>query len=203
MAISSIGEGFFGSIFWVFVDEELNGGTREAGWLMSAQAVGGLLGSLAVGNWARGVSPVRLLGWGAIGLGIADLGLFNYPAFASGIWLGLIFLCLAGFPVSAFSTGFTTIIQTEAGDAYRGRVFGALSTTMGLLMIFGASIAGPLTERFGSVIVLSVQAAAYPVAGVLALTAMGEWGRSRTRRLREESLPTQPDDHAPRETLPR
>lgn len=179
MAMSGLGEGFFSSLFWVFVDEALEGGSMEAGWLMSAQAVGGLLGSLVVGRWARGVSPIRLLGWGAIGLGIADLGLFNYPAVASGIWLGLMFLCLAGFPVSAFSTGFTTIIQTEAEDAYRGRVFGALSTTMGLLMILGASIAGPLTERFGVVPVLTAQAAAYPIGGILALTAMGEWGGSR------------------------
>lgn len=182
MAMSGLGEGFFGSLFWVFVDETLEGGSLEAGWLMSAQAVGGLLGSIVVGHWARGVSPIRLLGWGAIGLGFADLGLFNYPAVVSGVWLGLLFLCLAGFPVSAFSTGFTTIIQTEAEDAYRGRVFGALSTTMGLLMILGASIAGPLTERFGVVPVLTAQAAAYPVGGILALTAMGEWGGSRRSR---------------------
>ncbi len=189
MAISALGEGFFGSLFWVFVDETLGGGTLEAGWLMSAQAVGGLLGSLVVGNWARQVSPMRLLGWGAIGLGITDLALFNYPAFTSGIWLGLLFLCLAGFPVSAFSTGFTTVIQTEAEDAYRGRVFGALSTTMGLVMILGASIAGPLTERFGVVPVLSVQSASYPVAGIFALTAMQEWGTGSTSRLRRRDLP--------------
>jgi MFS family permease len=170
---------------------------------MSAQAVGGLLGSLVVGNWARGASPIRLLGWGAIGLGIADLALFNYPAVVSGIWLGLMFLCLAGFPVSAFSTGFTTIIQTEAEDTYRGRVFGALNTTMGLVMILGASIAGPLTERFGAVAVLSVQAAAYPVAGILALTAMGEWGVSRRPHLRGKPLPMQPDDRRATESLPR
>ena len=181
MAISSLGEGVMGTVFWVFVEEALDGGTQEAGWLMSAQAVGGLIGSLLVGGWARRMSPLGLVGWGAIGLGLTDLLLFNYPAVISGIWLGLVLLCLAGFPVTAFATGFTTTVQTEAEDAYRGRVFGALNTTMGVLMIAGAAIAGPAAERFGAVAVLTIQALAYPIAGVFALTVMGQWGAATSR----------------------
>ena len=186
MAISSLGEGVMGAAFWVWVDEALDGGTLEAGRLMSAQAVGGLIGSLLMGSWPRRMSPVGLLGWGAIGLGVTDLMLFNYPAVISGIWFGLVLLCLAGFPVTAFGTGYTTTIQTEADDAYRGRVFGAVNTTMGLLMIVGAGIARPATERLAAVTVLSIQAVAYPVAGVFALTMMGEWTLGRSRHGGEE-----------------
>lgn len=181
MAISSLGEGVMGSVFWVFVDEALGGGASEAGWMMSAQAVGGLMGSLLVGGWARRAAPIRLVGLGAIGLGLVDLVLFNYPAVISGIWLGLALFWLAGFPVTAFSTGFLTTIQTETEDAYRGRVFGALNAIMALLLMVGAIIAGVATERFGVVTVLTIQSVSYLVAGAFALTVMGQWSGGSTQ----------------------
>lgn len=179
-AFTSLGEGVMGAVFWVWVDEALDGGTLEAGSLMSAQAVGGLLGSVVIGAWAKGASPARLLGWGAIGLGAIDLVIFNYPAFLSGIWLGLLLFAVAGVPATASMTGFTTTIQTEAEDAFRGRIFGALNTTMALLMIVGAAIAGVATERLGVVTILTIQSASYVAAGIFALKMLGAWALPRT-----------------------
>jgi len=179
IAFTSLGEGVMGAIFWVWVDEALDGGTLEAGWLMSAQAVGGLLGAVVIGAWAKGASPARLLGWGAIGLGAIDLVIFNYPAFLSGIWLGLLLMAIVSVPATAFGAGFTTTIQTETADAYRGRVFGALNTTMALLMIVGAALAGAVTGRLGATTVLTVQSASYVVAGLFALKMLGAWAWPR------------------------
>ncbi|MGI8644102.1 MAG: MFS transporter [Thermomicrobiales bacterium] len=172
IAISSLGEGVMGTAFWVYVDEALDGGPLVAGWLMSAQAVGGLAGAVMIGAWGKGRSPVRLLGWGAIGLGLIDLMIFNYPAFIPGIWLALTLFVIAGLPVTAFGTGFTTAIQAESADVYRGRVFGALSTTMALLMITGATVAGAATERLGAVAVLTIDSLAYVAAGIFALRTL-------------------------------
>ena len=169
MALSSLGEGVMGTAFWVYVDEALHGGAREAGWLMSAQAVGGLVGAVVIGAWAKTRSPLYLLGWGAIGLGLIDLVTFNYPAFLREIWPGLVLMAIVGVPATAFGTGYTAALQTEAEDAYRGRVFGALSTAMGLLMIVGAAIAGAATERLGAVAVLTIDSLAYVAAGAFAL----------------------------------
>ena len=182
IAISSFGEGVMGTAFWVYVDEALHGGTLEAGWLMSAQAVGGLAGAVAIGAWAKGQPPLRLLAWGAIGIGLIDLAIFNYPAFIPGIWLALTLFVIVGLPVAAFGTGFTTAIQTESEDAYRGRIFGALSTTMALLMIAGAAIAGVATERLGAVAVLTIDSLAYVAAGVFALRTLGSGAVTRVRR---------------------
>ena len=71
-ALASLGEGVMGTAFWVYVDQALHGGTQEAGWLMSAQAVGGLVGGVVIGAHARTRSPVYLLGWGAIGRAFLD-----------------------------------------------------------------------------------------------------------------------------------
>ena len=173
MAIASLGEGIMGTAFWIYVDEALDGGAREAGWLMSAQAVGSLIGAVVIGSWGKTRSPVHLLGWGAIGLGLIDLATFNYPAFIPGIWLGLVLMAIVGVPATAFSTGYLAALQTEADDAYRGRVFGALSTAMGLLMIAGAAIAGAATGRFGAVAVLTIDSLAYVAAGAYALGTLG------------------------------
>jgi predicted MFS family arabinose efflux permease len=186
MAISSIGEGVFSTAIWIFIDETLDGGPREAGWILSAQAVGGLIGALVIGSKVRRVEPLRLLGWGAIGLGTIDLMTFNYPAFTSGIWLALIFMAIVGVPASAFGTGYTTAIQTEADDAYRGRVFGALDTTVAMLSMVGAVIAGVATARFGPVVVLSMDSLAYVIGGIFALQTLGS---QVARRVTEDRHP--------------
>jgi MFS family permease len=48
-AIASIGEGVMQTAFWIYVDQALGGGAREAGWLMSAQAIGGFAGAAMIG----------------------------------------------------------------------------------------------------------------------------------------------------------
>jgi MFS family permease len=182
-AIASLGEGVLQTAFWVYIDEALDGGPREAGWLWSAQAAGGLVGVWVVGTWARHWSPVTLLGWGSLAVGLIDLLIFNYPAFVSGIWLGLILMALDGVPGTAFRTGYVAALQAETEDAYRGRVFGALGAVSALFMIAGASIAGFATERFGAVAVLTIDALGYAAAGVFALIATTA-GAARYRRKR-------------------
>lgn len=185
-AMSGLGEGVMGTAVWIYVDEALHGGAQEAGWLMSAQAVGGLVGAVVIGAWGKTHSPLYLLGWGAIGLGLIDLVIFNYPAFLREIWPGLVLMALVGVPATAFGTGYTAALQTEAEDAYRGRVFGALSTTMGLLMIVGAVFAGAATERLGAVAVLTIDSLAYVAAGAFALKALGGRVAMRVGRARPE-----------------
>jgi Na+/melibiose symporter-like transporter len=171
-AIASLGEGVMQTAFWIYIDHALGGGSRVAGWLLSAQAVGGLVGGATIGLLGRARSPLALLGWGAIGMGITDLVLFNYPAVLSGIWLGLVTLAVGGVPGVAFGTGYTAAVQLEAADAYRGRIFGALLATSALLMIVGAAIAGLATERFGAVTVLSIDSFGYIGGGLVALAAL-------------------------------
>jgi MFS family permease len=172
IAISSIGEGVMGTAFWVYIDEALHGGSKEAGLLMSAQAIGGIVGSFVIGAIGRSFSAYRLLGWGAIGLGVIDMLTFNYPAFISGVWLGVVFMAIVGIPVSAYQAGYMSTVHTESTDAYRGRIFGALNATAAMLAMVGAVIAGLVTGRLGAVPTLTVQSASYVVAVLFALKVM-------------------------------
>jgi MFS family permease len=182
-AVASLGEGVMQTAFWIYIDQALGGGTREAGWLLSAQAAGSLVGAVVIGAWAKTQPPVSLLGWGAIGVGLIDLMIFNYPAFVAGIWLGLVLMAVDGVAATAFGTGYTTALQAEAADAYRGRVFGALGATSALFMISGAAIAGLATERLGAVAVLTIDSLGYAAAGAFALGALAT-GATRLRRTR-------------------
>ena len=173
-AVTGLGEGVFLALFPPFVRVALDGGALELGWLMSAQAVGGILGGLVVGSAAVRLSPRRLLGVGAILFGLIDLAIFLYPAFVEGVALGLALFVLVGVPATGMVAGLQTLLQTSAEDRYRGRVFGTLGTTQALLMLAGTLAGGALGDTVGIVPVLVVQGGAYVAAGVLVLGTLAD-----------------------------
>ncbi|MDQ3614911.1 MAG: MFS transporter [Chloroflexota bacterium] len=170
--VALLGEGVFSVMFVVWVGDVLGGGSRELGWLMSAQAVGGLLGGVLFGSIADRFSPVRLLGVGSIIFGILDLALFNYPLFVSGIWIGIALIGLVGIPTIGIGAGFTTLLQRAVRDEYRGRVFGIMGTTSALLQLAGTVIAGVLGGVLGPIVLLNIQGGSYVLMGLLALVVL-------------------------------
>jgi MFS family permease len=169
LAVTGLGEGVIVTLLPAFVKEVLRGGALELGWLMSAQAVGGLIGGLVVGYAANALTPSRLLGLSAVAIGLIDLTIFNYPAFFSGITLGLILFVVVGVPVTGVLTSLYTLLQNATEDRYRGRVFGAFDTTQALLILVGTLVGGALGDVIGVVVVLNVQGGAYVLAGILVL----------------------------------
>jgi MFS family permease len=173
MAITSLGEGVMTGVFFAFVADVQGGGAAEIGWLMGAQAVGGLLGGLLVGSVSRRLPLHRMIGLGSIAFGLIDLMIFNYPLLLPGILPGIVLFVLVGIPGVGVMTGINTLLQTAVADEYRGRVFGALNTTSTLLMLIGTALAGALAGRLGIVTLLNIQGGGYVVAGLLALTLLG------------------------------
>lgn len=180
-AVTGLGEGVFLALFPPFVRVALGGGALELGWLMSAQAVGGVLGGLVVGAAAARLSPPRLLGWGAVLFGLIDLAIFVYPSFVESIAVGLALFVLVGVPAAGMLAGLQTLLQTSAKDHVRGRVFGALGTTQALLMLAGTLLGGALGDAVGIVPVLVVQGGAYVAAGILVLVLLAHDGKQAVR----------------------
>ena len=171
IAITQVGEGIMGVLFVVFVNRILGGGALEIGWLMSAQAVGGLIGGLFVGSLGR-VPPSRLIGLSAVAFGLIDLAIFNYPTFFPGITLGIVLFIVVGVPGVGLGAAFDTLLQTAVADEYRGRIFGALGTTGALLRLVGMGLAGALGDVVGVVPMLNLQGGGYILAGVLGLVML-------------------------------
>jgi MFS family permease len=168
-AVSALGEGVFSVMFVVWVHDVLDGGSRELGWMMSGQAVGGILGGVLLGSIAHRYPPVRVFGLGSIAFGALDLALFGYPLLFSGIWIGIVLIGLVGIPTIATGAGFMTMLQQVVQDAYRGRVFGIRGTMAALLQLTGTLVAGTLGGVAGPILLLMIQGGSYVLMGALAL----------------------------------
>jgi MFS family permease len=178
LAITSLGEGVFGVLFVVFVNRILGGGAAEIGWLMSAQAVGGLLGGLLVGWLGARVPAARLIGIPTILFGAIDLAIFNYPRFFPGFLPVLLLFVAVGVPGIFKVTGVNTLLQISVDDAFRGRVFGAFGMVASLMALIGLTLAGLIGDRVGVITVLNIQGAVYILAGLMVLTLLRGAGRA-------------------------
>jgi MFS family permease len=169
IAITSIGEGVMSTLFVPFVHNVLRGEAVHVGWLVSAQAVGSLLGGVVIGWIGVRSQPQRLLAVGALLLGIIDLMIFNYSRFLPGVLPALVLFIIVGIPVVALVTGFDTLLQTSVEDRFRGRVLGAFGTTTSLFALFGTVFAGATGDIIGIVPVINIQAFGYLIVGIICL----------------------------------
>jgi MFS family permease len=173
LAIVSFGEGVMGAMIAVFVERTLDGGARELGWLVAAQAVGGIVGGLVGGLFADRLPPRLLIGVGTIALGVGDLVIFNYPRWYGGLWPALVLMAAVGVPSALSTAGMMTTLQGAVGDRLRGRVFGAALTVMALVALCGTATAAVLGDRLGPVTLLNVQGVGMLVGGAWVLVALG------------------------------
>ena len=172
--LPAIGESVMYVLFVPFVTEVLHGDAFHVGGLMSAQAVGGLIGGVVISWVAIRVKTPRLLGVSAVIFGLVDLVLFNYSTFFTGLWVAYVLLVLAGPLVVGIGASYDTLLQTSVEDAYRGRVFGTFALTRSLFTLIGIAFAGFAADIVGIVPVINVQAYAYTLVGLMCLIAFRE-----------------------------
>jgi Na+/melibiose symporter-like transporter len=170
-AVTAVGEGVMSALFIPFVSDVLRGDSLSVGWLLSAQAIGGIVGGVTISVVASRFAAVQLFGWGALGVGLFDAAIFTYPLFLSGVTLGVVLFALVGLPVSALQAGFMTLFQTAVSDRLRGRLFGSYGTTVALFNLIGVGTGGLFGGRLGIIPVISIQAIVYLLGGVLVLAA--------------------------------
>lgn len=153
----------------VLVDEgPVGGGAPALGWLMSAQAVGGLLGGVVVAQLGARLSPLRLFGPSAVLFGTIDLVIFVAPTLLPGLIVPLLLFILVGVPAVAMGSSMLTLLQAAADEAYRGRVFGSFGAMVALLTLLGLLLGGALGDRVGVVPVICLQGYLHVLVGVLA-----------------------------------
>ena len=186
-ALSSLGEGMMSVLFVVWITRVIGGTALELGWFMTAQAVGGLVGGIFVANLTRGAPPRRVLGLASIAFGSLDALLFVSPLVRPEIVIGLVIIAVVGVTTVAFGAGFNAILQTSVEDAYRGRLLGAIFTTMALLRLASTVLAGVLGAFVNPIVLLvGFQAGSYVLLGIVALGLLPhEAGRSRDELVRE------------------
>ncbi|MEO6456744.1 MAG: MFS transporter [Chloroflexia bacterium] len=181
LGVNMIAEGILSVLMVIYVQAILGGGPMEVGWLLTAQAVGGLVGSLFVGRWSRSIKAWQMVWVGFVLLGVIDLATFN-----SGVlWVALVLMAIVGVPVTLLQTGVMTLFQTSVEDRFRGRVMGAFGTVSALLIMLSMAFTSVFGEQIGIVPMLSIAAILDIVAGVVA------WKLLRGSETVEQEVSTQ------------
>jgi MFS family permease len=181
-AICSFGEGIMSVMFILWVSKVLAGGAQELGLFMGAQAIGGILGGLIVTRVGKALGTTRLLWISGVLFGLIDLLLFNYPRLFGGIWPGLALIALVGVPAVGFFAGQTTLLQEHVEDRYRGRVFGAYGTMGAIFYLLSTVLVGLVGNAVEPMLMLTIQGAAYVLAGLLVLVALAQPARALSPR---------------------
>ena len=167
MGIAGIAEGLFNVMFVIFVSQNLGGGALEFGWLTSAQAIGGLLGGLVIGWIGHRIQPNRLTGL----LALNGVLILLLVISASLPW-AIVLILLAGLPIVGYSVGVHTLLQGHVPDRLRGRVFGALGTSMAICILLGQGWASLMGDQLGTVPLLMIKGILDILAGLLAFALL-------------------------------
>ena len=172
LAVTCVGEGIMGTLFAPFVRSVLHGSGRDYGFIVSAQAIGGITGGLLAALAGSRIRATRLFGWGAVAFGCIDLAIFLYPLAWVSIWPATVGMIVVGAPGALTMAGAMTLMQRSTADGQRGRVFGALGAVEGAAIVAGTLAAGFLGQAIGIIPVLAAQGAGYLLAGLLVVIAL-------------------------------
>jgi Na+/melibiose symporter-like transporter len=167
--VTGVGEGAMSTLFAPFVSAELGGDGTAYGLIVSAQAVGGIVGGLVAAAVGARFAAAKLWGVGAVLFGLIDLALFCYPLFYDGLAPVYVLMIAVGLPGAFVVAGSMTVVQRLTDDASRGRVFGALFAAEGLAVLVGITASGLLGEVVGIIPVLIFQGLGFTVGGLVVL----------------------------------
>ncbi len=145
IGIAMVGEGIIEVLLAPYVERVLHGTPQVLGWLMSAQAVGGILGSLLIPRLSKVIAPGRLMGTCGLVFSAVIVVFATVPVVA--VILPLI--AIAGAGVSGFFIPMITLLQTSVANEYQGRIFGAFSAIQAVALLIGMGMASGLGDRIG------------------------------------------------------
>jgi MFS family permease len=170
IGVLNIVDGLVTVLLAVYVKQDLGGGSPELGWLMTAQAVGGLLGSIFVARFIRKLPAWLNIGIGFILFGVLDFFIFGFPVLISNMLL----LVAVGIPLMALEVSAITLFQTASEDRFRGRIFGIYGTISGVLLLLGRGIATLIGGQVDVSMLLAVVSLIYIPTGLLAFRLLRE-----------------------------
>ena len=160
LVVTGLGSGILHALLIPFASITLQGTPRDFGFLITAEAVGGLLGGLLVGRVARRMRPFTMISCGLTLTGIAFAATANAPS----VGWAMVGLAAVGVPAVIAVVGITSLFQAQVADRYRGRVFASIGTCEALMRIVGIGVASALAGSIGIVPLLDA-------AGVLLVLA--------------------------------
>ena len=158
-----------------WVKDVLRGGSLAYGLLGTAQAVGGLLGPLIIGQVGAVMPPTRLLALGSLLVGLLFVLYINVPLAPIAVPvlpLVLVLAGLTGVPAIGAMVSVNTLLQSCVLDRYRGRILGTWGMTTSLAILAGMGAGSWMSALLGVVPVLDLAGGLFTVAGLVALVVL-------------------------------
>jgi len=163
IGIAMVGEGIIEVLIAPYVERVLHSTPLVLGWLMSAQAIGGILGSLAIPRLSKIITPGRLMGVCGLTFSIGIIVLAIFPVLPVIVPV----ITIGGAGAVGFFIPMLTLIQTNVANEYQGRIFGALNAIQAIAMLIGMSMASVLGDRIGIVPMMVIDAGFNILAALL------------------------------------
>jgi predicted MFS family arabinose efflux permease len=154
--ITQAAQGIFLVLFVIFVERRLGGDAPEVGLLRGVQAVGAVIGALALTLFFKRWPARRLTAFATLCFGVFDVVLY------------VALFVIVGAPGVLLGTGLISSLQTEAPADQHLRAFAAFGAAANVGQAVGMLAAGILTTRLGLMSVLNAQAGLYLSAGLFA-----------------------------------
>lgn len=181
--MSYFGDGVLSALFAPFVIGVIGASGAEFGAINGIQAVGGIVGGIAIATLAARAKPAELLGYGAVVFGLFALLFALYPLALPGVWPAFALIGIVGLPMAALNAGFFTLLQLRTPEDYRGRVFGAISAVAAAATLLGTVIGSTLAATVGVIPLVAIQGLIHIVAGPLVLARLRRAARRQAATL--------------------
>lgn len=143
--VAMLGMGAINILFVPFLINVLHESAAWVGPVEGAQTLSMVLASALIGTLAARVSARSMVVGGLAGTGLVIIAFSQVP----NVWVLFPLAFLVGWFVTPLNVAISTIIQTTAADAVRGRVLGALDAAMSTATIVSTAAAGVFGAALG------------------------------------------------------
>ena len=170
VAIVNLADGVITVLFAPYARDALGGGSQELGWLLTAQAAGGLVGGTLVGRLGKRFAPWQMISYGLLLLGVADVLIFGIPV----LWSNIVLLALVGIPIVALDVAAMTLFQRNTEDRLRGRVMGLNFSLVAFCLLIGRGVATFAGDAVGPVPLMVCTSVLIALSGLAAFKLLRE-----------------------------
>jgi MFS family permease len=168
--LAAVAQGLFLVLFVLFVLRSLHAGDQVVGLLRGVQAIGGVLGGLLIGTWAKRMRARRQAVWGLAAFALLSALCWNSPAFTTTSWWYVALFIALGIPATALSTGLITGTQQASPPHLRGRILSLITVAQALGQATGILAAGLLSAITPLTVLLNAQAGCYLACALIAIS---------------------------------
>ena len=137
----------------------------------AVEAIGGLIGGALFGSFGARWGPLVVLCTATWVQASIDLTQFNAPLLVPVGFplhaIAIVLVILFGLMSIPLHASYTTLVQVNATESFRGRVFGTIDAIGSFLFVFGLVLSAPLSAAVGIIPVMNLAGLLFVVRGLV------------------------------------